>query len=86
MVYKIRLVLSPHLKIRMLPSLLILVAVSTPRVISLSVLAGRIIGGEETSILNHPYQASLQYFGFFACGASIISERFVVTAAHCTTG
>lgn len=46
---------------------------------------GRIVGGEETSIFSHPYLASLQYFGFHSCGVSLISERFVVTAAHCTT-
>lgn len=47
---------------------------------------GRIIGGEETSIENHPYQASIQYFGFHYCGAAVISESYVVSAAHCMSG
>lgn len=49
-------------------------------------LEGRVVGGEETSILDHPYQASIQYFGYHYCGAAVISERFVVSAAHCVSG
>lgn len=47
---------------------------------------GRIVGGEETSILDHPYQASVQYFNFHYCGGAVISEKFVVSAAHCMSG
>lgn len=47
---------------------------------------GRIVGGDETSITNHPYQASVQFFGFHYCGGAVISDRFVVTAAHCMAG
>lgn len=47
---------------------------------------GRIVGGKETSILSHPYQASIQSFGYHSCGAALISDRFIVTAAHCATG
>lgn len=47
---------------------------------------GRIVGGEETSILEHPYQASVQYFNFHYCGGAVISEKFVVSAAHCMSG
>jgi trypsin len=49
---------------------------------------GRIVGGKLTDISSIPYQVSVQIrtiFGFVHhCGGSIISPRFVVTAAHCT--
>ncbi|CAH1996464.1 unnamed protein product [Acanthoscelides obtectus] len=46
----------------------------------------RIIGGREASIMEYPYQASIQFFGKHQCGGSIITERFVLTAAHCIIG
>lgn len=45
---------------------------------------GRIVGGDPTSIEKYPYQASLQYSSTHICGAVVISEDYVVTAAHCT--
>lgn len=48
----------------------------------------RIIGGEDAKLGQFPYQVSLrnalnrQHF----CGGSIISQRFILTAAHCTQG
>lgn len=47
------------------------------------VVDGRIVGGQETSIETLPYQVSLQLLGKHLCGGSIISPRFVLTAAHC---
>ncbi|XP_022921276.2 trypsin-7-like [Onthophagus taurus] len=47
---------------------------------------GRIVGGIPANIEDFPYQISLQYRGQHACGGSIISSKFVVTAAHCTDG
>ncbi|KAL7039710.1 hypothetical protein ACKWTF_000078 [Chironomus riparius] len=44
---------------------------------------GRIVGGFEISIEQAPYQVALLYFGFLRCGGSIISRRFILTAAHC---
>ncbi|EDS26274.1 hypodermin-B [Culex quinquefasciatus] len=44
---------------------------------------GRIIGGVETSIENVPYQLSLLRNNFFSCGASVISEQWALSAAHC---
>ncbi|XP_017782890.1 PREDICTED: trypsin-7-like [Nicrophorus vespilloides] len=49
-------------------------------------LDGRIVGGEDVNIEDYPYQLSLLYYGSHICGASIISEKFAVTAAHCTDG
>lgn len=45
---------------------------------------GRIVGGELVSIKSFPYQVSLQYRNNHMCGGSIISEKFILTAAHCT--
>ncbi|EFN81463.1 Trypsin-7 [Harpegnathos saltator] len=44
---------------------------------------GRIVGGRETSIEEHPYQVSLRHGDRHACGGAIISEDWIITAAHC---
>lgn len=49
-------------------------------------IVGRITGGSVTVIEQYPYQASLHYLLTLVCGASIISENYAVTAAHCTDG
>lgn len=46
----------------------------------------RIVGGEPTTIEEHPYQLSLQSSGAHICGASILSPTRALTAAHCTDG
>ncbi|XP_066509208.1 chymotrypsin B-like [Hoplias malabaricus] len=44
----------------------------------------RIVNGEEAVPHSWPWQVSLQDFtGFHFCGASLINENWVVTAAHC---
>ncbi|XP_017797590.1 PREDICTED: vitellin-degrading protease-like [Habropoda laboriosa] len=46
----------------------------------------RIIGGSSASIQEYPYQVSIHYYGELSCGGSIISESWVLTAAHCVYG
>ncbi|XP_065169721.1 trypsin-7-like [Atheta coriaria] len=49
-------------------------------------LDGRIVGGDDANVEDFPYQLSLQSYGSHICGASIISSKWAVTAAHCTDG
>ncbi|KAK3083387.1 hypothetical protein FSP39_021367, partial [Pinctada imbricata] len=47
----------------------------------------RIVGGTNADINEFPWQASLQTTsGFHFCGASLISQQWLVTAAHCVDG
>lgn len=46
----------------------------------------RIVGGQETMVNQYPWMAMLLYSGRFYCGASLINDRYVLTAAHCVHG
>lgn len=59
---------------------------AAPQTYGVPMLDGRIIGGEPALIEDYPYQVSLQYDTYHICGGVIISENYVVTAAHCTDG
>merc|ERR1711997_1162645 len=45
----------------------------------------RIVGGVEASPHQFPWQVGLFFDGYF-CGGSIISEEYILTAAHCADG
>ncbi|KAJ9597877.1 hypothetical protein L9F63_011243, partial [Diploptera punctata] len=42
----------------------------------------RIVGGDVADIEDFPYEVSIEYSGVFDCAGSIISNEWVVTAAH----
>lgn len=48
----------------------------------------RIVGGEDAKVGDAPYQCSLQLssINFHTCGCSIISDQYILTAAHCVRG
>lgn len=47
---------------------------------------GRIVGGEDATIQQAPYQVSLQSGGRHFCGGSVIHKHWVLTAGHCVDG
>ncbi|KAM3968045.1 trypsin-7-like [Aphomia sociella] len=50
---------------------------------------GKIVGGTETNITSYPYQVYVEVLRgglSYACGGSILSDKYVLTAAHCLTG
>lgn len=46
-------------------------------------IPGKIVGGMNTEIGEFPFMVSLIRRGRHFCGATIVSENFLVTAAHC---
>lgn len=44
-----------------------------------------IIGGNEAKDGQFPYMVSLRLYGSHMCGGSIISDHWILTAAHCLT-
>lgn len=46
----------------------------------------RIVGGQETEVNQYPWMALLTYGNRFYCGATLINDRYVMTAAHCVSG
>ncbi|XP_063791268.1 prostasin-like [Pseudophryne corroboree] len=45
--------------------------------------ADRIVGGQDGDITSFPWQVSLWYNSQHACGASLISAQWLLSAAHC---
>ncbi|XP_049865486.1 trypsin-3-like [Pectinophora gossypiella] len=43
----------------------------------------KIVGGQETTIEEHPYQVSFIVNNSYFCGGFIVSENYILTAAHC---
>merc|ERR1712165_298869 len=46
---------------------------------------GKVVGGAEAEAHQFPWQVGLFFDGYF-CGGSIISEKHILTAAHCADG
>ncbi|KAK3509244.1 hypothetical protein QTP70_025597, partial [Hemibagrus guttatus] len=46
----------------------------------------RIVGGKDTTIESWPWQVSLHWGTQHVCGGSLISTRWLISAAHCFTG
>lgn len=51
-----------------------------------SVPHGRIVNGDKSSPGVYPWTVGIQFGDKLYCGGSIISNKFVVTAAHCVKG
>lgn len=51
----------------------------------LATLNTKIVGGENSSPGSWPWQASLNTNGYVFCGGSLITNQWVLTAAHCLT-
>ncbi|CAG9765524.1 unnamed protein product [Ceutorhynchus assimilis] len=46
----------------------------------------RIVGGIETLVNEYPWMVALHYNNRFYCGASLINNKYLLTAAHCVNG
>ncbi|XP_019868222.1 trypsin-1 [Aethina tumida] len=46
----------------------------------------RIVGGVETKVNEFPWMTALMYNNRFYCGASLINNKYILTAAHCVNG
>ncbi|CAD7083719.1 unnamed protein product [Hermetia illucens] len=46
----------------------------------------RIVGGEALTYNKYTWIVAMTYFGRYFCAGSLINDRYVVTAGHCTNG
>ncbi|ELR51587.1 Serine protease 48, partial [Bos mutus] len=54
-----------------------------PLVCGRPVYSGRVVGGKDAAATRWPWQVSLQLSNSHVCGGSLLSDRWIVTAAHC---
>ncbi|CAI9611360.1 unnamed protein product [Staurois parvus] len=50
---------------------------------SVSTVHERIVGGSDANIDDYPWQVNVRYNSESACGGSIISSQWILTACHC---
>jgi secreted trypsin-like serine protease len=50
------------------------------------VRVGRIVNGNKTTPGAYPWAVGIQFGDKLYCGGSLITNRFVITAAHCVKG
>uniref|UniRef100_A0A8C8SF58 Peptidase S1 domain-containing protein n=1 Tax=Pelusios castaneus TaxID=367368 RepID=A0A8C8SF58_9SAUR len=65
------------------PSLSLLGAEEIQSTCGQSMATSRIVGGQNAQNGEWPWQASIRYRGSHICGGSLITEQWVVSAAHC---
>lgn len=58
-------------------------SLNSPSGLNISESGDRIVGGEYADIREFPHQIALEIYNEISCGGSIISEDWVLTAAHC---
>ncbi|KAI4494317.1 hypothetical protein M0802_009000 [Mischocyttarus mexicanus] len=46
-------------------------------------ISSRVIGGKDADNNAFPYHVSIRVYGFHICGGSIITDQWILTAAHC---
>ncbi|XP_053594540.1 trypsin-1-like [Microplitis demolitor] len=46
-------------------------------------IPNRIVGGQDAKLYQYPWMSYLTYHGRFYCAATIISSKYMLTAAHC---
>ncbi|MFI6638150.1 S1 family peptidase [Streptomyces sp. NPDC050504] len=68
---------------RLLSATGLLAAATGTAVLAAATPAQAIVGGREAVAGEHPFVVSVQQYGGHYCGGSLISDRWVLTAAHC---